>query len=86
MLQVTWFADAGHAWLAVPKKTLVALGIAEQISSYSYIRDDIAFLEEDCDAGKFMEAAANTPGFTITVNHAPHEDDSIIRTYARYPR
>jgi hypothetical protein len=31
-----FYSDAGHGWYAVKIKTLVMLGIADKISSYSY--------------------------------------------------
>ena len=44
--------DPGHGWLRVPLAELEP--IKDQISSYSYINGNYAYLEEDCDAGKFM--------------------------------
>ena len=52
----TYFTDPGHGWLRVKKSELDALGIANQISPYSYMRGDHAYLEEDCDMAKFMKA------------------------------
>ena len=49
-------SDPGHGWLQVPLAELDALGIAEQISRYSYRKGDSAFLEEDCDLSVFMQA------------------------------
>jgi len=49
-------SDPGHAWLAVKRKELVRLGIVDQISGYSYQNGDTVYLEEDCDAGMFMDA------------------------------
>lgn len=49
-----FFFDPGHGWLKVPKSELVALGIVDKISSYSYLRGDYAYLEEDCDATLFI--------------------------------
>ena len=48
-----WIADGGHAWLVVP--VAMAREVAG-ISEYSYLapngRD--AWLEEDCDAARFI--------------------------------
>lgn len=49
--------DSGHSWLAVPINELKELGIADQISSYSYQDKDIAYLEEDCDMPLFLNKA-----------------------------
>ena len=53
---VFWVTDPGHGWLAVPFKALRDSGVAEQVSSYSYVGSarrgyvGYALLEEDCDA------------------------------------
>ena len=49
-------SDPGHAWLAVKRQELLKLGIADQISGFSYQKGDTVYLEEDCDAGIFMRA------------------------------
>jgi hypothetical protein len=54
--KMSFFADPGHGWLKVPKKDLVALGIADKISTCSYQLGENAYLEEDSDAAKFFEA------------------------------
>ncbi len=51
-----FIADPGHAWLPVKRSLLNELGVAGDISSYSYQEDDTVYLEEDCDAGVFLEA------------------------------
>lgn len=51
-----FISDPGHGWLKVPMMDLMASGISGQISEYSYQTRDFAFLEEDCDAGIFIEA------------------------------
>lgn len=48
--------DAGHGWLAVPRKELKALGILTQISGYSYQKGQTVYLEEDIDAQIFLDA------------------------------
>ena len=49
-------ADPGHGWLGVKKTWLTDLGIADKITSYSYERGNMVYLEEDCDATTFHEA------------------------------
>jgi hypothetical protein len=53
-----WEYDAGHGWLQVEVSEVIALGIAHQISEYSYLGNNgqIAYLEEDVDAPLFLEA------------------------------
>lgn len=81
MKEYTFYEDPGHGWLAVPVQELVALGIHKKISQYSYRKGEIAFLEEDCDAGIFIEAKGgieNVPYKTI------HQDPTPIRNYPSY--
>ena len=76
--------DPGHGWLEVPAAELEALGIAGQISGYSYLHEGRAYLEEDCDLARFMEALkarGERPTFE-TVNHA---GDWPGRQWGRYP-
>lgn len=56
-MKVKWFSDPGHGWLRVKIHNLIELGIAGKISSFSYQRGQWAYLEEDCDASVFMQAA-----------------------------
>ena len=51
-----FIADSGHAWLEVPIEELKTLGIADKISTYSYMNNGMAYLEEDCDAPVFAAA------------------------------
>ena len=50
------FSDAGHGWLKVKRAELKRMGIADKITSYSYQKGDDVYLEEDCDASRFLEA------------------------------
>ena len=53
-----FISDPGHGWLEVPLSELVELGIAQEISSFSYQSKDgnLVYLEEDCDLGRFADA------------------------------
>jgi hypothetical protein len=53
-----FITDPGHGWLEVPRAELDALGITHKISAYSYQRDELAYLEEDCDFAVFHAAKA----------------------------
>ena len=48
-----WITDPGHAWLRVPLADYAASGI--QASSSSYIDADYVYLEEDADAGLYLD-------------------------------
>jgi len=51
-----FYSDPGHGWLAVNYDELVELGIQDKISSYSYVKGNTVYLEEDCDMSHFMDA------------------------------
>jgi hypothetical protein len=55
-MQILYYTDAGHGWFKVDKALLIKLGIAGDISSYSYQRNSSVYLEEDCDAGRLFKA------------------------------
>jgi hypothetical protein len=86
----TFHHDGGHGWLEVNRADLVALHIADKITSYSYQKGDKVFLEEDCDMAEFLYAYDERFGFGGLI--APHNlanyvydgDDSPIRGYASY--
>jgi hypothetical protein len=78
-------SDCGHGWLEVPRAELVALGIADKISHYSYQKGDRVYLEEDCDAAVFRVARGFTSWDGIpTRDIVSKHDDSPIRRYERY--
>jgi|SRR5215469_15715667 len=54
-----FYTDPGHGWLAVLRRDLAVLGFtALDFTSCSYVSGDGErfYLEEDCDAPKFIEA------------------------------
>ena len=77
-----FYEDPGHGWLRAPIKLLEELQTVDQISPYSYLLGQHAYLEEDCDAGKLIEALKQN-GRTYKV--VPHscQSESAIRHY--YP-
>lgn len=65
----TFYEDPGHGWLEVSKQELKDLGITDDISKYSYMKGQLAYLEEDSDLGVFIrarEAAGNPFDFQAT--------------------
>jgi hypothetical protein len=79
------YSDPGHGWIAVPQRVLVALGIDQSISPYSYMRGYMAYLEEDCDLSVFMNAYRRAMGRdpSLRCTTAAHRQ-SRIRGYAPY--
>ena len=77
------YSDRGHAWGKVKRQVLINLGIADQISSYSYAYKDNVYLEEDCDLALLFKTltALDT---TIKFVEKHTDRDSRIRSYSRY--
>jgi hypothetical protein len=79
-----FYEDPGHGWLAVKVLDLYKLGLSpSDFSCYSYWKGQTVYLEEDCDAPKFIEAFKNAhlnrsaPIFQMI----EHTGRSPIRTY-----
>ena len=53
-----FISDPGHGWLAVPATTIRKLGLAQDITCYSYVSDTgkTVYCEEDQDAGTVINA------------------------------
>jgi hypothetical protein len=83
MSTYTFHEDPGHGWLQVPRSELVRLGIAGQVSSYSYQAAGDVFLEEDCDLSLFMEAKEAKGEPKPTFQRA-YLYNTPIRHYASY--
>ncbi|KKK79453.1 hypothetical protein LCGC14_2833350 [marine sediment metagenome] len=84
-----FFTDPGHGWLRVKLAELVALGVADKISKFSYTNGDYAYLEEDCDADIFIQAKfgsdvsfAELERQGVLKNH--HAENAAIREYDSY--
>ena len=78
--------DPGHGWLEVEKSELRRLGIASEISFYSYMDDDdegLAWLEEDCDLAVFAKAKADA-GELWDIAYQHTNADHWIRSRAIY--
>ena len=76
--------DPGHGWLAVPLDELMELGIASKISTYSYFKTGIVYLEEDLDAGIYIDAV-KANGDTVRIKEH-YKNNTPIRDYAYYRR
>jgi hypothetical protein len=82
-----FYVDPGHGWLSVTRSDLVTLGLsARDFTTCSYVSEDgnRLYLEEDCDAGKFIQAYEAKTGSRITVTEK-HLDssDNFIRCRMR---
>jgi hypothetical protein len=73
-----FMTDPRHAWLMVPMADVRAVGFKP--SQFSFHRDGIAYLEQDCDAPDFLALLAVKPRFTET--HT--EEEAPCRSYRRF--
>jgi hypothetical protein len=81
----TFTSDGGHGWVKVSLAEIKKLNIADKISHYSYVRNGMAYLEEDCD----MEVAYNAlmfSGVTMKLKYTNSKGirQSKIRGYDSY--
>ncbi len=77
----TFYSDGSHSWLKVSNVLLDALGIRDNISSYSYGKGSNSYLEEDCDAGIFTSSLKE---LEIPFSIEEEEDNLNIRSFSRY--
>lgn len=81
-LNLNFFTDPGHGWLEVPHTIVRELGLTP--TPYSYRNAEFAYLEEDCDAHAFMEAA-KARGFEVALKVIDEPtSDSFVRSLPRY--
>lgn len=74
-----WYNDPGHGWLRVPMQAVVSAGVAGQISTCSYMSrgGQVAYLEEDCDAPRFLMAIGVS--YSETIPEENLDDQCFIR-------
>ncbi len=90
MRDLRWYTDPGHGWLRVPLQAVIDAGVAERISSCSYIAtahpgglnataQPTAYLEEDCDAPAFLAAAGISHDTAASFPTTHQDGQSFIR-------
>ena len=82
-LNLTFYADPGHAWVKVPHHMIRDLGIGSKISRFSYMDRDHAYLEEDCDAALLIEKLRDQ-GVEVTFSEVYQEVSTIRDRLPRY--
>jgi hypothetical protein len=83
-MKYDFHSDPGHGWLAVDMLELERLQIASKISGYSYRKDNVAYLEEDCDASLFCDTKERL-GEKVEINELNSAfNDSPVRSYRHY--
>ena len=83
MKTYTFYTDPSHGWLKVSRNELIAAGVAKLISNYSYQDSSNVYLEEDCDAGKFLHAL-KASGFEFKIAEKHTNSNSRIRNMQRF--
>lgn len=83
IVQRSFHSDSGHGWLAVPKKEIVELGLAEKISGFSYVKGGTVYLEEDRDMGLYIDAM-KSKGNDVVLKFLDSKIRSPIRNYCSY--
>ena len=85
-----WEIDNGHAWLSVYAADLWRVGAAADISAFSYISTDSrrVFLEEDCDAGAFLDSwlyyCGNSGGVAANREYLAEVFENVPRNVSGY--
>ena len=79
-----YHSDPAHGWLKVRQDDLIALGVANDISAYSYRRAQYAYLEEDRDVTIFENAYHEATGRTLKFKNRFADKRSRIRDYDCY--
>lgn len=68
-MEFKWFVDSGHAWLGVPMSEVIRVGVHLDISKYSFVSQSTrtVYLEEDLDAGVFVQAYGREEFLALSV-------------------
>jgi len=75
--------DSGHGWVGIDYATIDQLGIATEISPYSYRGQTMAWLEEDRDA-EILLRALSCSGIKYRVRDEHIDGDAPIRMLPRW--
>lgn len=79
----TIYTDPGHGWVKVPLVRLGKLGILDKITTYSHIRNNHAYLEEDLDFSTYINAL-KAVGIIPKFKEKHTNKYSKIRSYRHY--
>jgi hypothetical protein len=79
-MELAYIQDPGHGWIACSASLVRDLGIAHQISRYSYLDrpSGTAYLEEDCDAGLLIDAL-RAAGIQYSIREVHCNSDAKLR-------
>ena len=80
---LNFYTDPSHGWLEVDLDLLRQYGIKHEISEYSYMKGDKAYLEEDLDAGTLIREL-KMRGIEFKFNEIHTDRDAPIRNYKQF--
>ena len=72
-----FYFDSGHGWLEVNYQELIDLGITKRITNWSYRDGEKVYLEEDIDAGTYIDAVKEQRGLVVTVKNLNVADNPL---------
>ena len=81
MIELTHIHDSAHGWIKAPLGLVYSLGLTP--SRYSYHDSTHAYLEEDCDAPRFIRALT-AHALDHRIRSVYHQGDSPIRSMRRF--
>jgi len=82
-MTLDYYQDPGHGWVKIKLAKLKELGIEKEISYFSYMRGEHAYLEEDCDLNRLYQAC-DKQGIELRLREHHSDRDSKIRNYQSY--
>ena len=82
-MKIKFYSDPGHGWGAVKRRVLDELGIADQITHFSYQKGQTVYLEEDCDLRALVTKLALN-SVVVEYEQRSTEGRSPIRSYDRF--
>lgn len=85
-MALRFISDPGHGWLEVSSHAMTEVGLSfGSFSRYSYWDGGVncLYLEEDCDAGKFVAAFVKRHGREPVIKEVHCDRDCFVR---RLPR
>jgi len=80
---LTFHSDPAHGWLEASMDLLREAAVQDLISDFSYRKGDTAYLEEDLDAAKLLNAL-KARGDTVEITDSFDEGQSFIRSLPYY--
>jgi len=83
--KLKFIQDPAHGWISVKRSDLKLLGIEDEISPFSYQKGNRVYLEEDRDAGIYLDKAKQA-GWEIALNESFTNRRSWVRYQERYQR